>query len=109
MSEHSSTIAAGLTVMLLGAIPLLWFTTTSAQTEPASDPPTTLAGVVVDTAPTEVQVTTPPPEIDGLTESVTRVLSANGFAGKEEIDELPPSVVRVLVENGIALTIAEGG
>ena len=109
MSEHSTTIAAGLTVMLLGAVPLLWLITTTDQPEPPPEPPIVLPEAPVDIGPTEVVITTPPPEIDGLSESVTRVLSAHGFAGTEDIADLPASVTRVLIEHGIALTVAEEG
>ena len=106
MSEHSTSIAAALTVMVLGASSLIWFITTADQDEPTPSP--AISSPLVEPGAADVVVHTPPPQIDGLTESVTRVLSASGFVTDEGADELPQSVVNVLVEHGIALTIEVG-
>ena len=74
--------------------------------EPLVGPSTT---VVEDVAASEVVITTPPPDIEGLSEAIARVLVVNGFAVEETADEVPETVVRTLAERGIALTIAEKG
>ena len=108
MSDTSTSIAAGVLVAVLGAIPLSWLVTTEgAGEEPA--PSTTLPVAIESTLPAETIVTTPPPEIEGLPESITRVLMVNGYAAEEAANELPDSVTRTLVDRGIALTIAEEG
>jgi hypothetical protein len=108
MSGPRPAIAAGLAVTLLGAIPLMWLT--SALSQEAAAPVTTQhsANAVVPPVTSDpIVIEAQPPEIPGLSESITRVLSTNGFASVEHLEEVPESVVRVLSERGIALTIAE--
>lgn len=108
MSDSSTSITAGILVALLGAIPLFWLVTSQgADEEPAA--PVGLPAAVESIVVAETIVTTPPPEIEGLSESVARVLVANGYAAEEAAAELPESVIRSLASRGIALTIAEEG
>ena len=69
--------------------------------------PTTPATVV---APDRVVITTPPPDMEGLTESIARVLSTSGFASSLSEDDiaaqLPGSIYRTLVDQGVVLSIA---
>jgi len=89
-----------------------------APTDPPAAPtagtPTTTeraAGATPPEAPDPVVINMPPPEIDGLTESITRVLASEGFASSLTADDaaaqLPASVYRTLVANGVVLSIAE--
>jgi len=62
---------------------------------------------------TVVHLETPAPQIEGLSDTVSRVLAARGFAemvGDEDPSgELPDSVVKVLAERGVTLSVAEDG
>jgi len=57
-----------------------------------------------------VIVTTPPIELEGLSESVSRVLTTSGFAAEltqsDFESQLPPSVYRTLVAHDAVLTVA---
>lgn len=57
-----------------------------------------------------VVITTPPPEMQGLSESVARVLATQGFASEftesDIANQLPGSVYRTLVANEVVLSIA---
>lgn len=81
--------------------------TSAAQAAEAVPAPSTSAST---TSMAPVVITTPPPEIDGVSESVARVLSTHGFASEmstEEIaDQIPPTVLRTLIANGTVLSIA---
>ncbi|MEA1901929.1 MAG: hypothetical protein U9N56_00215 [Actinomycetota bacterium] len=109
MVLNSTSIAAGVVVAVLGAVPLLLIVVSSQSEEAPQIPTTSIPAVNVAELPKETVFTTPPPQIEGLTESISRVLAVNGFAVEETIEELPPSVIRTLSERDIALTIAEGG
>ena len=78
---------------------------------PTTDAPPTSAAEPVAESP--VVITTPPPQIAGLTESIARVLATRGFASSLTADDiasqLPPSVYRALVDNGVVLSIATEG
>lgn len=100
-SEQPSATAAGILIAALALLPLGWLFLGG------DDPDATASPVATDATASVTVITTPPPTIEGLTEAVTRVLVANGYALEEQIDELPASVVNVLSENGIALTVAE--
>jgi hypothetical protein len=62
---------------------------------------------------TVVRLETPAPQIDGLSDTVSRVLAARGFAemmGNEDPSgELADSVVKVLAARGVTLSVAEDG
>lgn len=45
--------------------------------------------------------------VPGLSESVTRVLRAEGFLGRDQGVDLPPSVRRVLAEHDAVLTVED--
>lgn len=109
MSTNSTSIASGVLVALLGIIPLLWLVSSGDTSEESSAPPSTVPAAPVAAESSETIVTTPPPAIEGLPESITRVLVTNGYASQEAVDELPGSVARTLARADIALTIAEEG
>ena len=108
MVDRRTSVVAGLTVAAIGVVPLLWLATTHEQ--PGSSSPTaTMATSPVassESPPSEIGAEAQPPEIAGLSESVTRVLVSHGFAGSDGLDELPASVARVLADRGITLTVA---
>jgi len=108
MAVESNTIATGLLIAALAAVPLasIAMNDTSPQ---ASDTTTTTTMPSTTVTQSVTRVTTPPPEIEGLSEPIVRVLVSNGFAAEEQTDDLPSSVSRILADNGIALTIAEEG
>jgi hypothetical protein len=54
-------------------------------------------------------VTSPIPEIAGVSDAVARVLAARGFATVPAAGEVPESVARLLVEHGVTLTVSEEG
>lgn len=109
MQSQSTSIATGLIVATLGALPLLLlFSQLGAPNTAPTTTDTTIT--VIEEPPTEgTVVMTPPPVVDGLTENVVRVLVSRGYALEEVSEDLPESVVSVLSERGIALTIAEEG
>lgn len=108
MAAESNTVAAGLLVAMLAAIPLASVALTDASPE-VEVATTTATGISTTTTQPINIVTTPPPDIDGLSESIVRVLISNGFAAEEQAEDLPASVLRTLADHRIALTIAEGG
>lgn len=63
------------------------------------------------TQPSVIHIETPPPEMDGLSATVSRVLTARGFAevigGEDASGELSDAVVAVLAARGITLSVAE--
>jgi len=83
--------------------------TSAAETAPVEDTVPTTTGAAA-APPETVVITTPPPEIDGLSESIARVLSTNGFASSLTADDiaaqLPGSVYRTLVDQGVVLSVA---
>jgi len=112
-------VATGVTTLLLA----LWvaFTFITPEPEPTSAaeaaevvPAPTIASTTTSVSSTSavasVVITTPPPEIEGVSESIARVLSSSGFASELSFDdvagEIPPSVLRTLIANGVVLTIA---
>jgi hypothetical protein len=109
LTPNTTSVVAGVVVTLLAAIPLTWLVTSGGnEAIPFAETPPTITATTAP-PPGEVVITAPPPEIDGLTESVTRVLVVNGFAVEEGVEGVPDSVVRVLSARGIALTIAGDG
>ena len=93
----------------------VWVSVTVAQPEePPEPPPVPEVTTSVAPAPTSsvepVVVTTPPPDMEGLSEAVARVLSTSGFASElteqDIASQLPATVYRTLVDNGVVLTIA---
>jgi hypothetical protein len=108
MVERRASVVAGLTVAVMGAVPLVWLATAPGHGTEAAAPPT----VATTSAPTgEVPpagIETDTPHIAGVSSAVTRILLAGGFASAEGVDEIPPSVAAVLAERGITLTVREG-
>ncbi|MCP3975327.1 MAG: hypothetical protein GY720_12655 [bacterium] len=106
-------VATGAITFLLALWVALTFVT--PEPEPASAAQAAEAVPVrsvstTTTAPTPVVITTPPPEIDGVSESIARVLSTHGFASEMSTEDvagqLPPTVLRTLIANGAVLSIA---
>jgi hypothetical protein len=98
------SLAAGLVVVALGAIPAVWLLTAPAEEAPT---PTTSQTVVTTTAP----VTAPAPAVAGLSDAIGTVLGDAGAAETVQIEslanDLPEPVIRVLIEHGAVLTVAE--
>jgi hypothetical protein len=100
----SRSLFIPLVLFVVGLVPLGVVATTSASDRAA----TTVAITQLPSptpAPKAVVVTTPPPEIDGVSDQVARVLAARGFAAQEAVDELPESVIAVLQHFHAVLTI----
>lgn len=100
----------GFVLLSLGVAPLLART---AQQEVAIPPAVT---EMVEPAPPEVSVETvelSAPSVEGLDESIVRVLHSQGFLGSSDSEalsgELPASVVSVLIEHGVVLPVARSG
>jgi len=123
MRSSLTSTAAGITVAVIGLVPLLWLMG-SSSTEPAEESAPT--PVVESVAPADpMMTTTPPPEptvvtvdsptpgLPGVGEAATLVLYANGYAqnvAPEDVGEgLPPSVLELLIERDTTLTIAVDG
>jgi hypothetical protein len=118
MRSSLTSTAAGVTVAIIGLVPLLWLMGSS----PAEDPPPTPAAVVESSAPQAPMVTTPPPKptvviidsptpaLAGVGEAATRVLYANGYAQNVAPEDvgggLPPAVLELLIERDATLTVA---
>lgn len=117
MRSSLTSTAAGITVAVIGLVPLLWLMGSSPAEEmpPApvieSNAPT---GPMMTTTPppkpTVVTVDSPTPDLPGVGEAATRVLYANGYAQNVAPDDvgegLPPAVLDLLVERNATLTIA---
>ncbi len=119
MRSSLTSTAAGVTVAVIGLVPLLWLMGSSPAEEP---PPAPVAPVAESVAAQDPMVTTPPPKptvvtidsptpaLAGVGEAATRVLYANGYAqnvAPEDVGEgLPPAVLDLLIERGATLTIA---
>ncbi|MEA3511350.1 MAG: hypothetical protein U9R51_07950 [Actinomycetota bacterium] len=117
-SSVTSTVA-GLTVAVIGLVPLLWLMESTSVEE---TPP---APLIEATAPQAPMVTTPPPKptvvtidsptpgLPGVGEAATRVLYANGYAQSVAPDDVgegvPPAVLDLLIERGATLTVAVDG
>lgn len=116
MRSSLTSTAAGVTVAVIGLVPLLWL----MRSAPAEQPP--LAPAAESFAPEVPMMTTPPPEptvvtidsptpaLAGVGEAATRVLYANGYAqnvAPEDVGEgLPPAVLQLLIERNATLTVA---
>lgn len=115
MGKSWASVAAGLIVGLLGTAPVVWMASVANPSEDqavaavTSTTITLVDSLGVADAPTETVVSTPPPQIEGLSESIVRVLVSEGFASDQEVGDIPPSVANLLAARGIALTVAEGG
>lgn len=115
MRRGWASVSAGVIVGLLGAAPVVWMASAANQPdEQAAVAVTSTTTAPVNTTPTanrptETVVTTPPPQIEGLSESIVRVLVSEGFASDQDVGEIPSSVANALAARGIALTVAEGG
>lgn len=106
---RASTIS-GIAVTLAALVALGLLATDPAGIEQEAVPTTILLSEPASRpAPVTTVITTPAPEIEGLSESVTRVLVTRGFAADENDQGIPPSIVAVLSDRNIALTIAENG
>ncbi len=116
MRSSLTSTAAGVTVAVIGLVPLLWLTGSA----PVEDAPP--AAAVEPTVPEVSMMTTRPPEpivvtadsptpdLAGVGEATTRVLYANGYAqhlAPEELGEgIPAAVLELLIERGATLTVA---
>ena len=116
MSSPRTSIAAGVTVAVIGVLPVLWMLglePTEETIEPPlvlEEPTTTVAAPTTTIEPTVVTVTVPTPQIAGIGDATTRVLHARGFSEHMTTDEvagaIPPTVFRLLAERGVTLAIA---
>lgn len=117
MRSSLTSTAAGVTVAVIGLVPLLWMMGSSpgeedpspalvVETVAAQDPMVTTP----PPKPTVVTIDSPTPDLAGVGEAATRVLYANGYAQNvtpEDVGEgLPPAVLDLLVERGTTLTVA---
>lgn len=124
MSSESHSMLTPVVIALMGLIPLGLMAMAASTPGPleAVAPPPVITTVAVSPSTTvpggeiwdrpvarETVITTPPPVIDGVTESVARVLANAGFAGEETLTELPASVIRVLRDRNVVLTVAVPG
>jgi len=117
MRSSLTSTAAGITVAVIGLVPLLWLMGSSPAEEPLPAP------VIESVAPTDPMMTTTPPpkptvvtvdsptpDLPGVGEAATRVLYANGYAqnvAPEDVGEgLPPAVLELLIERDATLTVA---
>lgn len=114
------TTVAGLVTAALAAVTIFGLVSIAPNQadQSAASAPTTLVqdGATTSSHPQPtavVTITTPPPVLDGLTESVARILSTSGFAselGADDIaSQLPESVYRTLVAHEVVLTVATDG
>ena len=120
MRSSLTSTAAGITVAVIGLVPLLWLMG-SSPAEPADEPAP--APVVESVAPkgpmmtttpppkpTVVIVDSPTPDLSGVGESATLVLYAKGYAQNATPDDvgedLPPAVLELLIERDTTLTVA---
>jgi hypothetical protein len=106
MSGSGKSVAAGITVALLAALPVIRSMGGKAD---ESERTTTTTDRSTDTSPPTTLVVVKPPEVAGVDEVIARVLYSSGAAEAltaGEVDELPPEVVRVLAYYGVTLTIA---
>lgn len=118
MRSSLTSTAAGVTVAIIGIVPLLWLMG-SSPTEDLSPPPAPVVEPAVSEGPmtttpppkpTVVVIDSPTPELPGVGEAATRVLYANGYAqnvAPEDVGNgLPPAVLELLIERDATLTIA---
>jgi hypothetical protein len=106
MSGSGKSVAAGVIVTVLAAIPIVRSMGGKAD-EP--DQPTTTASLSVETLPPTTVISVTPPEVVGVDDVIAKVLYSSGAAEAltpNDVDELPPEVVRVLAYYGVTLTIA---
>ena len=117
MRSSLTSTAAGITVAVIGLVPLLWLMGSSPAEEPSPAPviePTASTGPMMTTTPppkpTVVTVDSPTPDLPGVGEAATLVLYANGYAqnvARADVGEgLPPAVLELLIERDTTLTVA---
>lgn len=116
MRSSLTSTAAGVTVAVIGLVPLLWLmgSAPAEQVSPAPAAESLASEVPMMTTPppepTVVTIDSPTPDLAGVGEAATRVLYANGYAQNvtpEDVGEgLPPAVLDLLVERGTTLTVA---
>ena len=116
MRSSLTSTAAGVTVAVIGLVPLLWLMGAAPAENPSPAPavesntPEDPMLTTFPPEPTVVTIDSPTPDLAGVGEAATRVLYANGYAqhvAPEDLDGgLPPAVLHLLIERGAALTIA---
>jgi len=118
MRSSLTSTAAGVTVAIIGIVPLLWLMGSSSAEDLPPPPapvvePAVSEGPMTTTPPpkpTVVVIDSPTPELPGVGEAATRVLYANGYAqnvAPEDVGKgLPPAVLELLIERDATLTIA---
>jgi len=119
MRSSLTSTAAGLTVAVIGLVPLLWLMESTSVEEPPPAPvieANASQAPMVTTPPpkpTVVTIDSPTPDLPGVGEAATRVLYANGYAQSVAPDDvgegLPPAVLDLLIERGATLTVAVDG
>lgn len=116
MRSSLTSTAAGVTVAVIGLVPLLWLmgSAPAEQLPPAPAAESFAPEVPMMTTPppepTVVTIDSPTPALAGVGEAATRVLYANGYAqnvAPEDVGEgLPPAVLQLLIERNATLTVA---
>jgi hypothetical protein len=116
MRSSLTSTAAGVTVAVIGLVPLLWLmgSAPAEQVSPAPAAESLASEVPMMTTPppepTVVTIDSPTPDLAGVGEAATRVLYANGYAqnvAPEDVGEgLPPAVLQLLIERNATLTVA---
>jgi hypothetical protein len=108
MSGSGKSVAAGITVAVLAALPIIR-SMNSSKDDSVDTTQETVLVTTTTTPPHTTVVAVEPPEVAGVDDVVARVLYSSGAAEAltpGEVDELPPEVVRVLAYYGVTLTIA---
>lgn len=105
MERATRNLLLPLILAVMGLVPLGLHAAASTL-EPAAATPTVVTSPPPTAAPQAAVVTTPPPTIQGISDEVSRVLAAEGFAAREVVDGLPESVVAVLEQHNVVLTVA---
>ncbi len=107
MTDRPRSLLVPLVISVIGLVPLGLIASLPSP-EPSLPPPAIAVAPPGSQTPRAetVVVTTPPPTIDGVSESVARVLAAGGFATEQSVPELPHSVVSVLRDQNAVLAVA---
>ncbi len=108
----AASIVAAIVVTLAAIVPMLLLLPDAEDPLPAPVAEATSSTTTTTTLPEPVEVVVPPTpiEVEGLPESITRVLQASGYAseiGPDGEQVLPDAVLQVLIENDVVLTVVE--
>ncbi len=106
----AASIVAAIVVTLAAIVPMLLLLPDAEDPIPAPVAEPTSSTTTTVPEPVEVVVPPTPIEVEGLPESVTRVLQASGYAselGPDGEQVLPDAVLQVLIDNDVVLTVVE--